>query len=109
MAFEKGKPRPPNAGRRKGTPNKVTQAAGELALPYCQRAFERLKEIMEQKRHLSSAVKAAELLVAYGYGRPRQVIEHTGADGAPMEFTLELGEAAGRIRGNGGRGGNGGG
>ena len=29
MKFAKGKPRPPNAGRRRGTPNKVTQTLAD--------------------------------------------------------------------------------
>jgi hypothetical protein len=29
MPFEKGKPRPPNAGRKKGVPNKITRTVRE--------------------------------------------------------------------------------
>ena len=30
-------------------------------------------------------MKASELLAAYGYGKPTQRLEHTGADGKPIE------------------------
>jgi hypothetical protein len=32
MAYTKGKPRPPNSGRAKGTPNKVTQELRDMIL-----------------------------------------------------------------------------
>lgn len=41
MAWPKGKPRPPGAGRRTGTPNKLTTAAKEAF----QIAFDKLKGV----------------------------------------------------------------
>ena len=38
MPFQRGKPRPPNAGRKKGTPNKVSKSAKEAYVE----VFERL-------------------------------------------------------------------
>jgi hypothetical protein len=32
MAYRKGKPRPPNSGRKRGTPNKVTKELRDLVL-----------------------------------------------------------------------------
>ncbi len=31
------------------------------------------------------SLKAIELIAAYGYGRPPKKLEHTGADGGPIE------------------------
>lgn len=36
MPFVAGQPRPPNAGRRKGTPNKVTRSAKEFVGALCE-------------------------------------------------------------------------
>lgn len=36
MPFVKGQPRPPNAGRKKGTPNRETRAARDFLADLCQ-------------------------------------------------------------------------
>lgn len=35
-------------------------------------------------------VKCSELLAAYGYGKPAQPIEHSGADGEPLSIAVRL-------------------
>jgi hypothetical protein len=67
-------------GRRKGTPNKSTQIAGRdlkaLAQEYTDEAVLSLASIMRTKGATDSArVKASEILLAYGHGRPTQKID----------------------------------
>jgi hypothetical protein len=40
------------------------------------------------RRALQGDTKKGELLLAYGYGRPAQSIETSGADGAPFEVKI---------------------
>lgn len=35
-------------------------------------------------------VRCSELLAAYGYGKPSQPVEHSGADGGPLTVTVEF-------------------
>lgn len=35
-------------------------------------------------------VKCSELLAAYGYGKPSQPVEHSGADGADLGMTVRF-------------------
>jgi hypothetical protein len=37
----------------------------------------------------SDRIKAIGMLLAYGYGRPVQAVEHSGKDGAPLTVNLE--------------------
>jgi len=80
--FVKGVPRVPNAGRRKGTPNKVTTDIGEYARRilsdpiYQQNLLTRLRE--------GKAPHMETLLSHYGHGLPHQRVEVTGADGGPV-------------------------
>ena len=41
------------------------------------------------------ALGATKLLLSYGYGQPRQTIEHAQEGGGPVKFTLKLGDHAG--------------
>lgn len=36
----------------------------------------------------------ADKLMDYGKGKPAQVIQHAGAEGGPMRFTLKIGDSA---------------
>jgi hypothetical protein len=44
-------------------------------------------EVLERGEHW---MKASELLAAYGYGKPAQPVEHSGADGEPIGITVNL-------------------
>jgi hypothetical protein len=35
-------------------------------------------------------VKCSELLAAYGYGRPAQEVQHSGADGQPLDLVVKF-------------------
>ena len=82
--FEKGKPRPPQAGRRKGTLNKTTVKIREAAQRHGAAALVRLVELSKDLDG-RIAVKAIEIILAYGYGKPREHVELTGAESAPLE------------------------
>lgn len=54
-------------------------------------AIEGLKEIATDLEVAPKDRKAAwELLMAYGYGKPRQRIEHSGEDGGPAGLFVEF-------------------
>jgi hypothetical protein len=95
--------RPPGAGRKKGTPNKVTadiiqtlkDAGHEPAAEHIKLFKEALRVYkLKQKRRgnewggagfLDLAVKANGDLMKYVYPT-RKAVEHTGANGGPIEF-----------------------
>ena len=81
--FEKGQPRPPNAGRRKGTPNKSTQEVGQ----FCREVLE-TQEFQRKWRHYfintplhRMEPKLLTLAFHYGYGKPRERTELSVVDG----------------------------
>jgi hypothetical protein len=72
--FKKGQPRPPTAGRKLGTPNRVTTAIGEAARQHSPIALQRLVQLMKHRDgHI--ALKAIGIVLAYGFGRPAQCVE----------------------------------
>ena len=64
----------PNAGRRAGTPNRITQEIRELLRPLNERAVARLGALLESTDD-TLAFKACELVLAYGFGRPRAAVD----------------------------------
>jgi len=85
--FQKGEPRPANAGRRAGTPNKSTQDVGQ----FCREVLE-TAEFQEKWRDYFTTTplrvmepKLLALAFAYAYGKPRERVELTGAEGDPLE------------------------
>lgn len=74
--FEKGKPRPPGAGRKKGSLNQATTDVRALARGFIDDPGYRDK--------LAARVAAGEaphmetLLWHYGYGKPKDQVEITG-------------------------------
>ena len=46
---------------------------------------EAVAALMEALQKPGERVRAAEVLIAYGYGRPVQRQEHTGKDGGPIQ------------------------
>ena len=87
MAWPKGKPRPKNAGRKKGTPNKRSQEALEI---FRQQNFNPLIRMIKQARETKDESIRASLLrelAQYAYPK-RKAIEHSGPDGGPIEFEV---------------------
>lgn len=96
--FEPGKPRPENAGRKKGTPNKKTTNLLEIFDKYnfCP-AESLLRDLTDPE--VDSKLNPKEIadiklkLMEFKFPR-RKAVEHTGADGADL-FTQLLKEVDG--------------
>lgn len=85
--FKKGEPRPANAGRRAGTPNKSTQDVGQFFREVLETA-----EFQEKWRNYFTTMplrvmepKLLALAFACAYGKPRERVELTGAESGPLE------------------------
>jgi hypothetical protein len=79
--FEKGMPRPANAGRKKGARNKVTVSIVQAYIE----AFERLGGVESLLKWVQSGPQARGAF--YTHVLPRLVpTQITGADGGPIEF-----------------------
>jgi hypothetical protein len=85
--FEKGKPRPPTAGRRTGTPNKSTQEVGQFCREVIESpAFQKQwREYFTTRPLYRMEPKLLALAFAYAYGKPRERVELTGAESGPLE------------------------
>lgn len=80
--FKPGQPK--LAGRRKGTPNKATFEIQQACREYGPAMIARLVHLANSRDgHI--AIKAIGLLLAYGFGKPRERVELTGTEGAPLE------------------------
>jgi hypothetical protein len=85
--FQKGLPRPAKAGRRVGTPNKTTQKVGQ----FCREVLETPEFRQKWREYFLKTPlhrmepKLLTLCFSYGYGKAREHIELTGAEGGPLE------------------------
>lgn len=79
-SFKKGQSGNPG-GRKKKTPELIE--VENLCKQASPRAVERLKEWIESD-NAKASVTACMGLLAQGFGTPKQRIEHTGKDGAPL-------------------------
>lgn len=76
MAWPKGKPRPPGAGRKKGSMNKATADVRALAQQYTDEALSILVAIARDPNATEAArVSAARDILDRGHGKPRQTID----------------------------------
>lgn len=82
-----GKGRPKTGGRKKGTRNKATAEVRELAQQFGPAAVERLAHIALSSENEKTAVAACKELLDRAYGRAPATMEHTGAEGGPIEVT----------------------
>jgi hypothetical protein len=76
--FEKGNP----GGGRPKIPSEFRQKCRSFT-PELFDAWR--QEVLERGEHW---MKAAELIAAYGEGRPAQSVEHTGADGGALSVSV---------------------
>lgn len=84
---QKGDPGLPNAGRKKKLPE-LAELMDELLGGIDGTATESgSKEIFEalHKKAARGDTRAAEIILAYAYGKPKQSHEHTGKDGGAIE------------------------
>jgi hypothetical protein len=79
--FKKGVSGNPK-GRPK-TPKEFKELCFKDGVP---KAFECLVNELENLG--KDRVKACEILMAYGLGKPSQSLEHSGADGGPLEIVI---------------------
>jgi hypothetical protein len=85
----KGLPRPPGAGRKPGTPNKVTRDIREAASKHGAKALSAIVKLLKSPDEKVVAVAAREILDR-AYGKSIQPSELTGKDGDPLIPAREL-------------------
>jgi hypothetical protein len=97
MAFPKGKPRPPNSGRKTGTPNKVNQEFRETVRSLLESNSGNVQRWLtlvaegDGSEHLRpDPGKALDLMAKLAeYAAPKLGrVEHTGADGGPVKYEV---------------------
>jgi hypothetical protein len=74
----------PNAGRKAGSPNKITAEIKAIAQEHGQKAIELLVDMMYSAQSDSTKVMAAKELLDRGYGKSMQHTEISGE----LDFTL---------------------
>lgn len=82
-------------GRKRGTPNKLTQSVQEFieAVLTQDDAVRHAKEFLEIRgKGTANAVHVFMRLLEYRFGSPKQPHEHTGPDGGPIEHTIRFGD-----------------
>jgi hypothetical protein len=80
MAWQKGV-----SGNPGGRPRRNAELT-ELARQHTAAALDALIKIAKTGKSESARVAAASCLLDRGWGKPRQSLEHTGSDGAPIQF-----------------------
>lgn len=91
MGFQPGKPRPKNAGRRKGTPNKATQTLMEKCDAKGIDIFEAMLECCTESNNLLDRFRMYSEIAQYLYPK-RRAMEVTG------EMNLELSKQVEEIK-----------
>lgn len=74
----------PGSGRPKGKRSAKTLEIEALAKRYAGDALRALQHIATKGESEGARVSAATALLDRGYGKPRQALEHTGAEGGPL-------------------------
>jgi len=77
-------------GRQKGTPNKVTADIKAIAQSFGEEAIKHLVEIARDGEAAPAArVAAVKEILDRGYGKAKQLLEHTGEDGGAIVTKIE--------------------
>ena len=88
----KGRAKPPGSGRQKGTPNKINREIRQIAGRYTMKALRQAWKLAQEATDQAVQLKAVELLLSYGHGRPAQ-IQLVGGTGQPIQsekLTVEI-------------------
>lgn len=87
--------RPKTGGRVAGTPNKATSELKDLARLHGPALFNELVRLALGAESEAARVSAIKEAFDRGWGRPAQGVDvqHTGANGGPIEFTFSLDHA----------------
>ena len=86
----KGKPfQPGQSGNPGGRPKKINELVDK-----CQDLTGECADVLanilkDEKERTTDRIKAAEIILAYGWGKPKQQTELTGKDGGPLLFIWE--------------------
>lgn len=80
----------PGAGRKPGSKNKATvgqlEAISDLAREHTETAINALAQIATAGESEAARVSAATAILDRGYGKPKQMNEHSGKDGGDIIF-----------------------
>jgi hypothetical protein len=82
----RGGPRP-GSGRPKGVPNKSTL---EVKAIFRDVVDYRKLAAITYKRAMDGDPQWAKFCFEYGFGKPVQVVEHSGPDGGPIRFVEDV-------------------
>lgn len=77
----------PGAGRKKGTPNKITAEIKALAQVHAATAIRELARLALKAESEAARVAAIKELLDRGYGKPAQEIQHSGEIGVTRDPT----------------------
>lgn len=75
-------------GRVKGVPNRATADIKALAMSYTEEAFEALIGVARNSESDAARVAAIKEILDRGYGKSRQAVEHSGADGEKLVIQI---------------------
>jgi hypothetical protein len=84
-------------GRPKGSRNRVSREIRELAGKYSPRAVRHAWKLATEADDQSVQLKALELLLGYGHGKPTQRRELSGPEGEPQKLEYTTPELARRM------------
>jgi hypothetical protein len=87
IPFRKGQSGNPK-GRQKGVPNKATKEIRELARALFDEAYWKRVKARIDSGDLPPALE--QTFLAYGYGKPKETVEVSGPDGAPIESVVQF-------------------
>ena len=75
-------------GRKKGTPNKATREIKDLATAFLDANY--WPTLDKRWREGKMSWPEVQTLMAYGYGKPKELHEHAGPDGGPIPVVARI-------------------
>ncbi len=77
-------------GRAKGTRNKVTNEISAMCQIYGTESLDKMVRMMRRGETQAVQMHAAEVILAYAYGKPPQAQIHQGDPNKPIEFRISF-------------------
>src|SRR5215510_8208655 len=96
--FKKGEPRPANAGRRAGTPNRVAASIREVCQKAAPQLVEELLRLAMNSRSEMVRISAARELLDRAYGKPKMSVEGEVFVGVSLQLQELLARHDGQSR-----------
>lgn len=87
MAWQKGKPRPPTSGRKKGTPNKDTRQLSEICEQHNINVFEAMVKLAVEETNKDKRFDRLKEISKYIYPQ-RKAVEHSGGTQDAIEVII---------------------